>query len=227
MNDNNINNNNNDEFDDLKSLWQNQAIDTSYDKDQIFKMIHRKSINSVQWLFILSIVEFFVGICMSVWPWITNTNSYPDELMNNINVETYQKFENFSHYGLIGSLVFISITFYFYRKISSKLSVADLIKNIINFRRSVIVFIITWLVVTISILTPLLLELGTSNYIALHPNPNVSEIEIQSTAKVVGWTIVGITIGIIILFCAFYYGIIYGIFLRRLGKNLKELKKIA
>lgn len=225
MNDNNLNIDN--EFEDLKALWKNQPQEEIYDKDQIFKMIHRKSINSVQWLFIISIIEFAIGIGMSIWSMFSSSMLYPDETLENVDVETFQKFEGYSHYGIIGSIIFILITYYFYRKVSSQLSVSELIKSIINFRRAVMIFIICWLVFSITILTPILLEYGINTYTSMNNAKPIPDVDAEYTAKVVGWTVVAITLGVILLFSALYYGIIYGIFLRRLGRNLKELKKIV
>lgn len=225
MNDNNLNIDN--EFEDLKALWKNQPQEEIYDKDQIFKMIHRKSINSVQWLFIISIIEFAIGIGMSIWSMFSSSMLYPDETLENVDAETFQKFEGYSHYGIIGSIIFILITYYFYRKVSSQLSVSELIKSIINFRRAVMIFIFCWLFFTILILTPILLEYGMNTYTAINNAKPIPDADAEYTAKVVGWTVVAITLGVILLFSALYYGIIYGIFLRRLGRNLKELKKIV
>lgn len=225
MNDNKINIDN--ELEDLKALWKNQPKEQVYDKEQIFKMIHRKSINSVQWLFIISILEFALGIGMSIWSMFSSSTFYPDEALEDVVIETSEKLENYSYFGLIGSTIFIIITYYFYRKVSSQLSVSELIKSIINFRRAVMIFIICWLAFSITILTPILLEYGINTYTSINNAKPVPDLDAEYTAKVVGWTVVAITIGIILLFSVLYYGIIYGLFLRRLGKNLKDLKNIV
>src|SRR5690606_18296696 len=122
--------NTNDELDDLKSLWKSQPDEKNYDREDIFKMIHRKSVNSIQWLFIITIVEFLLGILLSFWSVLSGQKMYSSETIDAIGLETYSKFESISHVGLIGSLLFIFVTFYYYRKITSALSVNKLMETI-------------------------------------------------------------------------------------------------
>lgn len=213
-----------DELDDLKSLWKSQPDQKSYGEQEIFKMIHRKSINSVQWLFIITILEFLFGLAMSLWTILSGNHMYSDEKIKAMGVETVSKFENLSHFGLIGSVIILCITFFYYRKISSSLSVNELMKSIMNFRQMVMWFIVGWFVFMLILFSPIIMEMGMNTYI--NENPEIPAEIIQSKAKQIGYVFVTIMIVLLLIFSVLYYGIIYGIFLRRLGKNLKELKKI-
>ncbi|NLN32651.1 MAG: hypothetical protein GX159_03530 [Flavobacteriaceae bacterium] len=216
----------NDELDDLKSLWKNQLDEKNYGKDDIFKMIHRKSINSVQWLFIITILEFIFGILMSLWSVFSGQKIYSPETINAIGLETYSKFESISHVGLIGSVLFISVTYYFYRKISSALSVNKLMQTIMRFRKTITWLIICWIAFTLVLVVPLMMEMGENSYMNAVNHESESMEQMRLQAKKTAWIFAGIMIGFITVFCAVYYGIIYGIFLRRLGKNIKELRSI-
>lgn len=216
----------NDELDDLKSLWKNQPDEKNYGKDDIFKMIHRKSINSVQWLFIITILEFIFGILMSLWSVFSGQKIYSPETINAIGLETYSKFESISHVGLIGSVLFISVTYYFYRKISSALSVNKLMQTIMRFRKTITWLIICWIAFTLVLVVPLMMEMGENSYMNAVNHESESMEQMRLQAKKTAWIFAGIMIGFITVFCAVYYGIIYGIFLRRLGKNIKELRSI-
>ncbi len=221
-NDQNIN----DELDDLKSLWKNQPDEKSYGQQEIFKMIHRKSINSVQWLFIITILEFLFGLGMSLWTIFSGNHMYSDEKIKTMGVETVSRFENLSHFGLIGSIIILSITFFYYRKISSSLSVNELMKSIMNFRKMVMWFIVIWFVFMLMLFSPVIMEMGVNTYINTKSTQNISPETLQNKASQIGYIFVTIMIVLLLIFSLLYYGIIYGIFLRRLGKNLKELKKI-
>lgn len=215
-----------DELDDFKSLWQNQTDEKSYDKGQIFKMIHRKSLNSVQWLFIITLIELLLAVGVSVWALISGSNIASSHLREVMSEESIRTYDYISHMSLIGSVFFVGITFFYYRKISVQSSVVSLIHNIIKFRKVLLWFILIWVVIMISFMTPLYFEMGKQVFLHDYDKGNMSASEINETAKGVGVGLAVVSAAIFIFFSVLYYGIIYGIFLRRLGKNLKELKKI-
>lgn len=216
----------NDELDDLKSLWKKQVDEKSYDKDQIFKMIHRKSINSVQWLFAITLIELLVAMAISVWALISGTNLMSAHLKEVMSEESLRNYEYISHASVVGSAMFVALTFYYYKKISVQSSVRHLIQNIMKFRKTIFWFIIIWVILTMIFMLPMYFEMGQQIFMHDYAHDNMSTEEIRQTAKGVGVGLAAVTSVIIILFSLLYYGIIYGIFLRRLGKNLKELKKI-
>lgn len=224
-----INNDSNiqdDELDDLKSLWQNQTDEKSYDKDQIFKMIHRKSKNSVQWLFYITLAELALAIVFSIWAIVSGTSMISEHLKEVMNEETLKSYDYISHISLVGSCIFVAITFFYFRKISAQLSVKSLIDKIIEFRKVLSWLIILWVVLSLAFIFPMYVEMGQQVFMHDYDKGNMSAEEIEKTAKGVGVGLAAVSSFVIILFSVLYYGIIYGIFLRRLGKNLKELKKI-
>lgn len=224
-----INNNSNiqdDELDDLKSIWQNQTEEKSYDKDQIFNMIHKKSKNSVQWLFYITLAELALALIFSVWAIVSGTNMISEHLKEIMTEDTLKSYDYISHISLVGSIIFVGITFYYYQKISAQLSIKALIDKIIEFRKVLSWLIIVWVVLSLAFIFPMYVEMGQQVFLHDYDKGNMSEQEIQETAKGVGIGLAAISSFFIILFSVLYYGIIYGIFLRRLGKNLKELKKI-
>lgn len=223
---NNDSNIHDDELDDLKSLWKNQADEKSYDKDQIFKMIHRKSKNSVQWLFYITLAELTLAMLFSLWAIVSGTTMMSEHLKEVISEETLKTYDLVSHLSLVGSCVFVAITFFYFRKISAQLSVKSLIDNIIKFRKVLFWLIIVWIALSLAFIFPMYMEMGQQVFLHDYDKGNMSDVEIQETAQGVGFGLALISSIVILLFSALYYGIIYGIFLRRLGKNLKELKKI-
>lgn len=219
--------NNNRDLDDLQSLWQSQKEEKVYGVDEIFKMIQRKSINSVQWLFIITLIEFLAGLFMSLWLILSGSHFMSNTKMEITGSEHYIRMENISHIGIVGSVAIMGITYYFYRKIQTNLSIKDLIQCIINFRKTIVAFIIFWMLVIFVLFTPIVIEIGINAYLS---NENIqtelSPEENLAVAKKVGYITAIITMGFVFIFSLIYYGVIYGIFLRRLGRNLKELRNI-
>lgn len=220
------NSTNNQDFDDLKSLWQSQEVEKTYDTDEIFKMIQRKSVNSVQWLFIITLIEVLFGIGLSVWTFISGKNLYINENMKVASEEMLTKYENFSHLGLVGSFVIFGITYFYYKKISSSLSVSELMQSIMKFRKIVMGFVIVWVSITLILVIPYMMELSAQIYLQTPKAGHLPENDAVNMAKKVGLIVTIVTAVVFLLFSAVYYGIIYGVFLRRLGKNLKELKSL-
>ena len=222
----NENQNTKDELDDLKSIWKEQTVQKNYGQDEIFKMIHRKSINSVQWLFIITILELIFGLTVSLWTLFSGDHFYSDETIEIVGKDLFTRMENLSHLGLVGSIILVGIMFYYYRKISSSLSVKELMTTILKFRKTVMWFIVLWIVFTLVLFMPIIMEMGYNTYINASTHENETQEQIVQRANQVGLIMAIINAALIIVFFGLYYGIIYGIFLRRLGKNLKELKKI-
>src|SRR5690606_15254861 len=106
------------------------------------------------------------------------------------------------------------------------LSVQGLISTILKFRKIVMWFIIFWIIFTLVIFVPIIMEMGSNIYFNAATHENESVEQMNKAARQMGYIMAGINIALILVFFGLYYGIIYGIFLRRLGKNLKELKKI-
>lgn len=215
-----------DELDDLKSIWKNQTEEKSYDKSEIFKMIHRKSINSIQWLFVITLIELLLAMGISVWALISGSNFFSSHLKEIMSEESLRTYEYISHMSVIGSALFVALTFFYYKKIAVQSSVSHLIHSIIKFRKTIFWFIIIWVVLTLLFILPMYFEMGKQIFLHDYDKGNMSAEEIEKTAQGVGVGLAVVTSVLIILFSLLYYGIIYGIFLRRLGKNLKELKKI-
>lgn len=222
--------NNTDELDDLKSLWHSQKEDKSYDSDEIVSMIHRKSINSVQWLFIISLLELLAGLAITLWSYFSGSHYYPQSSIELMGEENIIRLENFSNYGSLFSIVLIGIIFYYYRKISADAAVTTLIRNIINFRTVVIICLITIAAVFLAIMFPIYFDIGKGialrNVTGRPGGAGMPAEEIETAVNAAGWTMAVISTLLIALFFFIYYFLIYGFFLRRLKRNLKELNRI-
>src|SRR5690606_38282602 len=181
-------------MDDLKSLWKEQYVQKNHVKDEIFKMIHRKSINSVQWLFIITILELIFGLTISLWTLFSGKHFYSDETIRIVGEDLFRRMENLSHLGLVGSFILFGIMFYFYRKISSSLSVQGLISTILKFRKIVMWFIIFWIIFTLVIFVSIIMEMGSNIYFNAATHENESVEQMNKAARQMGYIMAGINI---------------------------------
>lgn len=203
-------------LDSLKEAWKNQAEEKKYSSDEIFKMLKRKSTSSVKWVFIISVIELLLTVIAYI---IMFTNlsiiDYHEELMESMGYwGIVYEILSFFVYGV--TFLFIYLFFKSYRSIRVQSSIKALSLDIISFRRLVNYFIYFNLIMAFILMWLALIPMFSTN-------PELSNIEWTSS------TGIGIIVGITVAFLAFiglfwlYYFIVYGTFLRRLRRNLKEL----
>ena len=209
------------ELDDLKSAWKAVPEEKKYNSDKIFEMLKKKSSSTIQWLFKFTLIEFILVILFTLISIIKG------ELITNNSIVSKNS-DVFNNY-LIGSVCTIAITFVFlifsyntYRKININKSVKDLIHYIVRYRKIVNIFIFFIVIALISISIPYYFELGKNVYITKIGN----NFDINK-ANTIGYISVFIAIIFIIIITTIYYGVIYFFFLRKLSKNLIELKDIS
>lgn len=117
---------------------------------------------------------------------------------------------------LIVSIIFVYYFFKSYRKIQVQSSVMDLTKQIINFRKRVNYFIYFNLGIFLIIFSILIFIILSSSYSFDWISMNGFFVFISIAS------IFAICFGLLYL----YYYLIYGIFLRRLKQNIKDLKSV-
>jgi len=205
------------ELDLLKKDWQKNDAYNQVSEMEIYTMLHRQSSSIVKWILIVSILEILLWTTISLF---FNTDDYFkktkfEEL--SINIQAL----NIFNYGVI--LIFIYLFYKNYKTISTTVSTKQLMKDILKTRKTVQYYV--WYNLGIVVLSLLL-----GFYIAFAYNPEVSFLKekIANDGKVLALTIgvliltVGVFLGVFWLF----YRLLYGILLRRLYANYKELKKI-
>jgi hypothetical protein len=204
----------------LKSNWKKQ--ETSFKKlsyNDIYNLLHKKSSSIVKWIFIICIAEFiFWGFINLIIP-----DSYYD-IHEKFNLKktlyTIQKF----HYVVV--LVFL---YYFYKNFKS-ISVIDntkvLMKKIITTRRTVnyYVYYNLGLYVVISVIFNFIIFSNPDALLEI-VNPThveINEVKTYNTMLIVQVASLFVILGLFYL----YYRLIYGILLKRLSKNYKELASL-
>jgi len=208
------------ELDLLKKAWKkdNQSFH-QISESEIYSMLHKKSSSIVKWILIISILEVLFWTAISV---LYNTDDYMKKLHAE-NLMIYFKALNFVNYAVI--LVFIFCFYKNYVKISATASTKQLMQDILKTRRTVQYYV--WYN-----LTMIFLSLIAGFIIAFTFNPKMDVVKYKIAHENNYHTLL-ITLGIIVLtiiVCIgifwLFYRLLYGILLRKLNANYKELQRI-
>lgn len=210
-----------DELDLLKKDW-NKA-DTKYPKlsyDQIYTMILKRSSSIVKWIFIISLLEFVFWLGISIAMKDSESAKRMNELHANYIIIPL---------SIAGYLV-LAYFFYLFFKNYKTISVTDnaktLMENILKTRRTVrhyVAFNLVYLVIATFVI--LGIEFNQNElFVASAQNAAADGDVFLYYARIVLVVIAMLAIMIAILL--FFYWLIYGVLLRKLNRNYKELKKL-
>ncbi|MCL6294337.1 hypothetical protein [Jejuia spongiicola] len=210
-----------DELDLLKKDWKKD--DNNFPKlsyNEIYKMILKKSSSIVKWIFIISLLEF------AFWTFIS------------FFLKDTESMKRFNQYDadavliplMIAGYIILGYFFYLFFKNYKTISVTDnakiLMENILKTRKTVkqyVAFNLIYLV--ISTIVVLFLEFDRDQQVIDQVNQAAANGEAFKFYT-------GIIIATVLLLAAaiglllFFYWLVYGILLKRLNKNYKELKKL-
>lgn len=212
-----------DQLEVLKKEWQNR--DQEFPKlsyEDIYKMLLKKSSSMVKWIFYISIGELIL--------WTGLSFVVPDSskvIIRDMGLEQTFNIINYITYAVF--FVFIILFYQNYKRIQVTDTIKQLMENILRTRRTVKLF------VAFNIGAAVLLMIGTNIFYYLNKDKlyellkesydGYAAIPAESFTTVffLGQVIGGIFfIGVLLLF----YRLVYGILMRRLKRNYKELKKI-
>jgi len=201
------------ELDILKKNW-NKETHPKVSADAIYKMILKKSSSAVKWIFIICLIELSIGLISGVF--------FSIESYENVNLPFW--IEPTVTYSSILIALIYSFKFYKnYKTINTTSSVNSLLTNIIKTRKTVKQYVLINLslmaILVVFVLSYTLTSpIGVSNEIAF---------QISSTKDyfILGFIILFVTT-IIIGICLLLYFLLYGLLMRKLNKNYKELKRL-
>ncbi len=210
-----------DELEILKQDWKKQDRNYPYlSYDQIYKMLWKKSSSIVKWIFVISVLEFLFWAVLSVFF---------------INDDYWAQLEriHLTEFTIVLYVISYSITFYFiyqfyrnYKKISATDDAVTLMDNILKTRRTVklyIAFIIISTFITLLVSIYFTFNYHMNNAEVVDPTKDYS-FDLTQWAIFLGFTALFsiLFLGLIWLF----YRLLYGILLKKLEKNYKELKNL-
>lgn len=209
-----------DELEFLKKDWKKQGADfpkLSY--MEIYKLIHKKSSSIVKWIFIICIAEFlFWGLIALCIPESTF------EIYEKFNLKIFFFVTRILNYIVV--FVFIYLFYKNYKAISVVDNTGLLMKNILKTRRTVNYY------VYVNIILYILLSIIMNVLMFSHPDILIENMMPKNATldsdKFLGIMIV-FQIIVLLAMCGIiwaYYRIIYGILLKKLNRNYKELESL-
>jgi hypothetical protein len=194
-------------LDKYKKTWNNQPEEAhKLSKVEIYKMAHSKSTSIVKWIFIIGMLEF-----LTIIPFLfmeTDTKHFEE-----MNILWLRKALDTISCAIVA---FFVIKFYLnYKSISSLDNTKTLMDKIVKTRRTVRNYIFTGL--SFFAIAILVMAFSSIN------NQFINETPIFKIGIIAIFIFIGaIFLGLFWLF----YQLLYGILLKKLNKNYKELAKL-
>ena len=219
--------NNDFDIDDLKSVWQNQKVEDAYQQSDIEAMLNTKSRNYVKYLLWISLLEFFIFITLLIYSLVSKDDHVNfREILSRLHLQNQNEIlHTMDKIYLVIKILSLSLTGIFvylfyksYKKISVEDNLKQFILRIISFKRKVNAFII------INVILLVVYIVSFSIYLSIVMGEQ--SVQLSETTKL-GF-IIGIIVALLlsILLIILYYKIFYGILLKRLSKNLEQLRLI-
>lgn len=215
------------DLDNFKKTWQDHQIQPKYDSDEIESMLNKSSRNYVKYILGISIAEFLVILGLNLYYILLgdDTDSYLN-ILGKLGVKNNADLvANLSHIYFALKVISLVLTAFFvykfyqnYKHIKIESNLTKLILQIIKFKNTVNYFILA----NIFLIVLYTIVLGIFTSWAL------SDQNIELTHP----TLIGFCVGLLLMMILsviliwVYYRIVYGIILKKLGKNLEELQKI-
>jgi len=202
----------------LKKDWDKGSSKKKLSVKDIYPMLRKKSSSIVKTLFYISVAELVFWILVNSIPYFTS-DTYKQRLDVVFQNDYIFTGLNIISYAII--LLFIYLLYKSYKSISITDSAKKLMESILKTRK-----IIKYYVLYNLIVAGLSLIIGF--YYALHNTPNTA-IDFSSISdKKMAMIILVITLftAVFVLIIWLFYKLIYGLLLKRLNRNYKELKKL-
>ena len=213
-----------DELELLKQDWQKkEEVMPKLSYDEIYSMLWKKSSSIVKWIFIVSVIEFVLPHLLYLIPSVRDGMDFYDNLgLKNV---------------ILGiTIVQYLVVFYFifqfykrYKEITVLDSAKDLMHRIIRTRKTVkhyIIFALSlYLFTFLAIAIGIYVSDGDSFIDVLGMGEQAREMSVERLKLIVSGIIVVMGILCTALIGLIYF-LIYGLFIRKLGRNYSELKRL-
>jgi len=210
-----------DALDNFKKHWQDSpTAEEHYSKEQLTGFIASRSSSLTKWIFILGIAEFlFFGILGVLMLDETSMDQLKISGIYNIWIGY-----SILHYAVV--IAFITMFYVNYKRIENTQPTRQLMRNILKVRRTMNIYV--WY----NILATAISFIVTALYVAF-TDPKTQEILTKADQQgnlwklylVSGAIVLGIAL-VISLVLWLFYRLLYGILLKKLKRNYKELSRI-
>jgi hypothetical protein len=203
-----------------KKTWSNQPEETNkLSATEIYKIAHSKSSSIVKWIFIIGILEFLFWSGISLF---VPDNFY--KIYEDLNLMTFLNVFFVLHYIVI--IVFLFLFYRNYKRTSTRDNTKKLINDILNIRKTVkyYVFYNVGIVFFISVVVNTVL-FSDSNKLMEVMNPENLTMDLSQLITI---TVISQILALIIILAVLwlFYKLVYGILLKKLNRNYKELAKL-
>ena len=212
-----------DELELLKQDWQKKEFDVpklSY--DAIHKMIWKKSSSMVKWILIVSILEFTLPHLLFLLPGTVEAMS----VYERIGISRFFYGLSIFYYAIV--LFFIYQFYLRFKEISVLDNSKNLMRNILKTRKMVKYYVVFSLAT--AVLSVLIMVMGiylSDDIINAFPTMSDTLKEVSpAKLKLSLMMAMGIFGVIFVALLALFYFLLYGLLLRTLKKNYKELKNL-
>lgn len=209
-----------DELDLLKKDWQKGPVkgESLLSGNEIYPMMHKKSSSIVKTLFFISVAELIFWILVNSIPYFTS-EQYMADMEAMYGSTTLLWIITIFTYAVI--ITFVILLYKSYKSISVTDSAKKLMESILRTRKIVRYYVIYNL-------TMAFLSMVFGLYYTIYENPEVSAQFAEFTDKQMMVALAIMVVGTLMFVFVFwvFYRIIYGILLKRLNRNYKELKKL-
>ena len=206
-----------DDLDLLKKDWQKLDNFNQVSEQDIYGMLQKKSSSIVRWLLIISILELILWAFLNFFYKIDDyfiQIKHP-ELIFYADVLTY--FSN----GVI--IVFVLLLYKNYKNISATVSTKQLMSDILKTRKTVQYYVYYNLIMmVIACLVSVFLSIAYNPDLSTFSNTFFDSPKKIAIVVLITVMFVGIFLGVFWIF----YRLLYGILLKKLYSNYKELQKI-
>lgn len=198
----------------LKKHWQKDNDFPKVNKEEIRQMLYKSSSSLVKWIFMISLIELFIGLILNV----VYFYFYKGEFVDHTDPFWLQVFDG------IFDIVSYLITFYFiysffmaYRRIQNTNKTKDLLNDILNSRKQVSKYISFNIYL---IICSLVLGVVRVMFEPGMMDKSVGEIIILAVLLAIFMTLIG---WLIIKVMKFYFRILYIRLVKKLENNYDEL----
>ncbi|MDH7914082.1 hypothetical protein [Winogradskyella sp. SYSU M77433] len=207
-----------DELDLLKKDWKKTETKfQSYSDSDIYPMLHKKSSSIVKTLFYISLAELGFWIIINLLPYFLSS-TYQDRMNQSYDNPL---FLGLSILSFVVILVFVFLLFKSQKSISSTDSAKKLMESILRTRK-IIKYYVMFNLIMIFISIPIAFYSEYNQNMTFHDQ--VDGFNSNQMMLLYGFTI--LLIGVFFLVFWLFYKLLYGILLKRLNRNYKELKKL-
>ncbi len=212
-----------DELELLKKDWQRDALAyPQLSAKEIYPMLLKKSSSIVKLLFYISIAELVFWVLLNSVPFLFDSyrESFDNMTMNK------SMFYGITAFTYLIIFVFIYLLYKSYKSISAADTAKGLMESILRTRK-----VIKYYVLYNLIFGGIFMII--SFYYSINGNPEVAKqlelVQAEGKETIFWLATIGMLILALLVFGLFiwlFYRLIYGILLKRLNQNYKELKKL-